>query len=286
MLASCKTGTKEPEPFDWQGHRGARGEAPENTLPAMLRALQEGVKTLEMDVVLSKDSVVLLSHEPWFKPQICLNPQGEEWRDSNDLNLFHYPYSEIAKCDCGTKPNPRFPAQEHFFAAKPRLLDVILEVEEAAIMMNRPEPFYNIEIKSRPEWDSLYYPDVEQYCEIVMEVLKKADLGPRLIIQSFDPRALNYMHEHYPQVSLAYLTEDAGATPAEQIKSLGFVPDIYSCDFTLLEASQVKELQASGMKVIPWTVNEIEDAQRLRSWKVDGIITDYPSRMLSAIGKN
>lgn len=286
IFSACKTGVKDPEPFDWQGHRGARGEAPENTAQAMMRALQEGVKTLEMDVVLSKDSVVLLSHEPWFNPEICLDFNGDEWAEMSDRNLYHYDYAQIAQCDCGTKKNSRFPAQEHFKAAKPRLLDVILQVEEASLMMARPEPYYNIEIKSRPEWDSIYYPSLSAYCDAVMGVLKIADLGERLIIQSFDPRVLNYLRQQYPNLRLAYLTEDGERSPAEQIKGLGFVPEIYSCDYTLLDAGQVRSLQSSGLKVIPWTVNELEDAQKLLDWGVDGIITDYPARMIGAFGQS
>lgn len=278
-LSACQTGTKDPEPFDWQGHRGARGEAPENSTAGMIRALQEGVKTLEMDVVVSKDSVVLLSHEPFFNTAIC------DAKDSSENNLFQLNYAEIAKIDCGSKAYDRFPAQEHFFAAKPRLIEVISEAEEAAILMNRPEPYYNIEIKSRPEWDGLFHPSLEVYCDLVLETAAKANLGERLIIQSFDVRALQYIHKTYPQVRLAYLTEDAQSTAAEQLKVLGFVPEIYSCDYTLLSERAVKDLQASGMKVIPWTVNEIQEAEQLRAWGVDGLITDYPARMLSAIGR-
>lgn len=284
VVVGCKTGTKEAEAFDWQGHRGARGEAPENTTAAMLRALQEGVKTLEMDVVLSADSVVLLSHEPWFNPEICLDFQGLEWSDSADRNIFHYSYDAIAKCDCGTKPYARFPNQEHFKAAKPRLLDVISEMEEASLMMNRPEPYYNIEIKARPEWDGVYYPNVEFYCDMVLELLSKANLGDRLMIQSFDPRVLQYLHNQFPQLALAYLTEDGTRTAAQQIADLGFVPQVYSCDHQLLDEMTVKSLQTSGMKVVPWTVNEIERAQELRAWKVDGIITDYPALMIATLG--
>lgn len=285
LLGACKTGVKEPEAFDWQGHRGARGEAPENTLPAMLRALQEGVKTLEMDVVLSADSIVLLSHEPWFNSDICLDFKGQEWQDSADRNIFHYPYSEIAKCDCGSKPYSRFPAQEHYFAEKPKLIDVISEVEEASMLLNGGEPHYNIEIKSKPAWDSIYYPSLQAYCELVMQELAKANLGERLIIQSFDARALQYLHQNYPQLKLSFLSENANIPPAEQISALGFVPDVYSCDYTILSKADLKQLQASGIKVIPWTVNEIADAERLRAWGVDGIISDYPARMLSAIGR-
>lgn len=282
LMSACQTGTKDPEPFDWQGHRGARGEAPENTTAAMMRALQEGVKTLEMDVVVSKDSVVLLSHEPFFNLDFCDFP-GED--DSLVNNIFQLSYEEIAQIDCGSKAYDRFPAQEHFFAAKPRLVEVLSEAEEAAIMMDRPEPYYNIEIKSRPEWDEIYHPSVEVYCDLVLETAAKASLGERLIIQSFDVRALQYIHKNYPQIRLAYLTEDGSRTPAEQLKELGFVPQIYSCEYSLLTEREVKNLQASGMKVIPWTVNEIQDAERLRAWGVDGLITDFPARMLSAIGR-
>jgi len=286
FFSACTTGTRDPEPFDWQGHRGARGEAPENTLEGMLRALQEGVKTLEMDVVLSKDSVVLLSHEPWFNPDICLDFSGNEWAgDSLDPNLFHYTYEEISKVDCGSKEYDRFPGQEHYFAVKPRLIDVILEIEETAIIMNRPEPYYNIEIKSRPEWDEVYYPNINLYCDLVLSVLEKANLGERLIVQSFDPRVLRYLNEEYPQVKLAYLTEDEGRSAAEQIQTLGFVPQVYSCNYELLDAATVRSLQTMEIEVIPWTVNEIKDAERLKDWGVNGIITDYPARMISALGK-
>ncbi len=284
FFTACKTGTRDPEPFDWQGHRGARGEAPENSVQGMLLALQEGVKTLEMDVVISADSVVLLSHEPWFNPEICLGTNGKK-RLNAETNLFRLSYADIAKIDCGSLKIDRFPAQEKYFAAKPRLLDVISEAEEASLMMNRPDPFYNVEIKSRPEWDSIYYPSIEFYADLVISTLRKANLGERLVIQSFDPRTLRYLNESYPEITLAYLTEDGNRSPAEQIKDLGFVPEIYSCDFSLLAESQVKRLRASGMKVIPWTVNEIADAQRLKEWGVDGIITDYPGRMLATIGK-
>src|SRR6056300_735846 len=94
FLSACKTGTIE-KPFDWQGHRGARGEAPENTIPAMLRALQEGVVSLELDVVVSADSQVVVSHEPYLNPSICLGKKGEELSDTSRINLFQLTYAEI-----------------------------------------------------------------------------------------------------------------------------------------------------------------------------------------------
>lgn len=283
FLGACKTGTVE-KPFDWQGHRGARGEAPENTIPAMLRALQEGVFTLELDVVISADSQVVVSHEPFFNPLICLDSQGNELSDTLKLNLFNLTYAEIKSYDCGSKKNPDFPTQANEVSAKPLLIDLLGECEEACLMMGRDLPSYNIEIKSRPEWDGIYSPDYETYADLVLETLDKANLGKRLIIQSFDVRTLRYIHDIRPDISLAYLLPAAGPGLKEELNELGFVPKIVSPHFSLVNANFIRDLKTLDSKVIPWTVNEIEEAKRLRDLGVDGIITDYPARMISALG--
>lgn len=283
LLLACQSSEKKSENFDWQGHRGARGEVPENTVEAMIRALQEGVKTLEMDVVISKDSVVLLSHEPFFNEQICIGLEGETLSNGAPNNLFQLDYEEIKSVDCGSKGHPNFIGQEKFVTHKPTLLEVFARSEEAAIMINREAPYYNIEIKSRPEWDGVFAPELETYVDLVMEVVEHSGLGERVCIQSFDPRALKYLHNAYPQTTLAFLVERSSDFK-EQLESLGFIPKIYSPNYRLLNRQKVKELQALGMKVIPWTVNEIEEAKALRDMGVDGIITDYPARLISSLG--
>ncbi len=283
VAIACETGTKKVY-FDWQGHRGARGEAPENTIPAMLKALQEGVHTLEMDVVISADSQVVVSHEPFLNPEICLDTNGADLTDSVLLNIYQLDYKEIAKYDCGSKPYPSFPGQEKYVANKPRLLDLIVEVEEAILMSGLKEPNYNIEIKSRPEWEGVFHPDYETYTNLVLEDLDKASLAERLVIQSFDPRVLQYLNENRPDIRLAYLVESKEVSVKEQIEALGFIPNIYSPHYSLLDQRTIQELHALGVKVIPWTVNEIEQAQELQGWGVDGIITDYPARMIGTLG--
>lgn len=284
LAVACQTGTIE-KPYDWQGHRGARGEAPENTLPAMLRALQEGVHTLEMDVVISADRKVLLSHEPYINPNICLDASQKALADSPLVNLFELTYDEISAFDCGSKPNPNFPSQENYFAMKPLLIDVISEVEEASLMMSRESPNYNIEIKTRPEWDSVFHPPYQEFVDLVLETLDKANLGKRLTLQSFDVRSLKYLHEKRPDIQLSYLVVEGDMDLKAQLERLGFIPDIYSPHYKMVDRKLITDLAALKIKLVPWTVNEIEDAKRLKEMGVDGIITDYPARLISTLGK-
>ena len=278
-LFSCqKYGAQEN--FDWQGHRGARGEAPENTIPAMLRAMQEGVNTLEMDVVVSRDSILILSHEPYFNETICHFSE----QDSMENNIFHLNWEQIKKIDCGSKRNPNFPGQESESVGKPRLIDVLSAVEEAALNLNRNSPKFNIEIKSRPEWEGEFHPDHKVYAQLLLDFIKELELAERVSIQSFDPRVLQYIHQCDSEIKLVYLTEDAEKIPSEQIKELGFYPDVYSCYYPLLKEHHLRQLQNQGIDVIPWTVNEIEEAKRLMDMGVNGIITDYPAKLIGALG--
>ncbi len=278
-LFSCQKYDAQ-ENFDWQGHRGARGEAPENTIPAMLRAMQEGVNTLEMDVVVTKDSVLILSHEPYFNDAICLFSD----EDSLENNLFHLNWEQIKEIDCGSKRNPNFPGQENESVGKPRLIDVLSAVEEGALNLNRNSPKFNIEIKSRPEWEGEFHPDHKVYAQLLLDFIKELGLAERVSIQSFDPRVLQYIHAKDPEIRLVYLTEDADKIPSEQINELGFYPDVYSCYYPLLKEHHLRQLQSQGIEVIPWTVNEIEEAKRLIDMGVNGIITDYPAKLIGALG--
>lgn len=281
-LVACGTPDKKMEDFDWQGHRGARGELPENTVMAMQKALQAGVKTLEMDVVVTADSVVVLSHEPFLNPEICLDSNGTALSGNGKAyNIFEMTYRELQKFDCGSKGHASFPAQEKLIATKPTLLDVFIAAEEGAMMMNRPEPFYNIEIKSSEEWEGRFHPRLNTYVDLVIAVVQKANLQERVTIQSFDKRALRYLHEKYPQLKLALLVEEGEFS--EHINQLGFFPAVYSPHHSLVSKSLVRDLHTQKVKVIPWTVNEISEAEELIKMGVDGIITDYPSRLILAL---
>jgi len=265
--------------FDKQGHRGCRGLMPENTIPAMIKALQLGVTTLELDVVISKDSQVVVSHEPFFGWEISTNPEGNNIMatDEKQYNLYQMNYVEIMRWDVGSKPHPRFPKQEKTIAVKP-LLEVLIDSVELYIRQHKMLPVqYNIETKSMPATDNIYHPAPEKFTDLVMQVVKKKKLEKRTIIQSFDLRTLQVMHKKYPQIRTALLVEGYNKkTAADNLASLGFTPTIYSPEYSLVNPELVTYCHANGMKLIPWTVNDKKTIDRLKEMNVDGIISDYP----------
>ena len=137
------------------GHRGCRGLRPENTLPAFLHALALGVDVIELDVVVSADNQVLVSHEPWLNPEICLGPSGQRIGGdaTREFNLYHMLYADIRRCDCGQLRHPDFPEQLAMPAHKPLLSEVLMSLEAAAQQLGRTPVCYSIEIKSSPEGD-------------------------------------------------------------------------------------------------------------------------------------
>lgn len=264
--------------FDLQGHRGARGLAPENTLPAFRLALQNDANTLEMDVVISKDEKVVVSHEPWFSPEICLDPKGDSIPKGNKrgYNLYEMTYEQIAKYDCGKLGNPRFPNQQTQSAKKPLLLEVI-ELGENYSLRQKVPVAYNIEIKSLPEGDGIFHPGPEKFADLVVKAIDSSAADKKQItLQSFDFRVLRYLNETYPDYTLAMLVEEKDLET--NLEALGFTPDIYSPQHDLLTEAMVEKIHEKGMKVIPWTVNDPVRMQLLLSWGVDGLITDYPDR--------
>ena len=263
--------------YDLQGHRGSRGLMPENTIPAMIKALDLGATTLELDLAVTKDGEIILTHEPYMNPVICLTPLGEEI-PANDRshNIYQMTFAEVIQYDCGTKFHPGFPQQVKFKATKPKLEDMIDVVEKYVQDFGLPKPLYNIEIKSMPEGDGIYHPNPKDFSEMVIALLSKKLGAERFNIQSFDFRVLQYIHQNHPQIRLAMLVENA-SNPEEQIETLGFQPEIYSPFFPALTKEKVQKLHQKGLKVVPWTVNNTEQMEKLLEMGVDGIITDYPN---------
>jgi glycerophosphoryl diester phosphodiesterase len=270
--------------FDVQGHRGCRGLMPENTIPAMLKALDLGVTTLEMDVVISKDNQVVVSHEPWFEAEITTKPDGSFIKpgEAMQYNIFQMNYDEIAKYDVGIKPHPRFPNQQKIKAIKPLLADLFDSVAENMKIRRRPFPFFNIETKCLPAGDGRFHPKPAEFVELLMTVIKEKQLEERVIIQSFDFRTLKYLHEKYPAIKTAMLIEDSDVNDFEgQLNRLGYIPQIYSPNHTLVDEDLVKQCHNKGMKIIPWTVNDKKQINKLKKMGVDGIITDYPDLLIN-----
>jgi len=266
--------------FDKQGHRGCRGLMPENTIPAMIKALDLGVTTLEMDIAITKEKLPVLSHEPWFAQEITTKPDGQYIgeREERKFVIYWMTYDQVKTFDVGMKPHPRFPQQQKMKVVKPLLADVIDSAESHAASTGRPLPFYNIETKTNPELDAVFHPKPVEFVDILMAVIKEKGIEKRTIIQSFDFRTLQYLHQKYPEIKTAMLIEDFDKRDLnDQLKTLGFTPSIYSPDYSLVTEKLVKRCHQQNIKVIPWTVNDKTSIEKLKTMGVDGIITDYPN---------
>lgn len=280
FLTHCQS----PMPIDYQGHRGARGLYPENTLPAFLHVLEyPAITTLEMDVVLTAENVVVVSHEPWMSSEICLDPDGRRLpeADSARRSIRQMRIGEVQAYDCGTLPHPRFPQQRKLKVVKPRLSEVFAAVEGYCRENDRPLPGYNIEIKYLPEWEAAgFCAPIMTNVEAVLAEVAAAGLGERVTLQCFHPPVLAEIHRRDAAIQLAYLDEfPQTGSVSEKMDDLGFRPAIYSPWHEPLTEAVVAECQSLGLQVIPWTVNETATMERLIDWGVAGIITDYPDRI-------
>lgn len=274
-----------PDHFDLQGHRGCRGLLPENSIPGFIKAIEIGVQTLELDVVMSRDRQIVISHEPWLSEEICLIDEDEILALQKDLmgvkiKKWHFgllDYETIKQVDCGSKGNARFPEQKKLNVRKPLLEDLFEAVQEYDADVAKTIR-YNIEIKSRKSWDGVEQPESpEIMVKALIKLLRENGLESQVTVQSFDHRVLQWMHRVDPEIQLACL-EEIDPSMTSQLDKLGFQPAIYSPLHRLVTPRMMANAHERGIRIIPWTVNELDDMQRLISMGVDGLITDYPDR--------
>ena len=277
------------DPIDLQGHRGARGLLPENTIPAFLRALDLGVTTLEMDIAINAEGNAVVSHEPWMSATICSHPDGRQVTadEETDLRIFTMSDQEVAGFDCGSRGHPGFRKQQPVAISKPLLSEVLQAVATHSEIIERQPVLFNIEIKSRPDGDRIFHPEVAEFAGILYQTVKSHGTLARTTVQSFDPRALEATHEIDAEISTALLVEnDEGFQ--KNLAMLSFVPDIYSPNYELVNQDLINAAHANNMQIIPWTVNDEETIRELVEMGVDGLITDYPDlavRVLTEIQK-
>ena len=265
--------------FDLQGHRGCRALMPENTLPGFIHAVELGVTTLEMDVVISGDGQVVVSHEPWMSSDICTGPGGKpiDKAHEQELNLYKMTYAEIQGYDCGSIGNPKFPEQQKMQALKPSLKMAVRLIRSFAEDHHYPQPKFNIEIKSDPAYYGTYQPEPEKFADLVITEVKRLGIEDITTLQSFDIKILEELHKRSDRkYKISYLVEK-GKNVKTNLALLTFTPDIYSPEYKLVTEKMVQQCHALGMKIIPWTINRKEDMDRLKAWGIDGGITDVIS---------
>ena len=265
--------------IDIQGHRGCRGLLPENTLEASKKAIELGVHTLELDIAVSKDNIVVVSHEPFMSRKTSLDANGNKIPKEFDKkhNLYKMTFDEIKMFDCGSKKHKKFPNQESIKTYKPSLAEVI----KACDVLNNNIK-YNIEFKARPEYDNNFTPEPKQFVNLVLNTLDAAT--NRTNLQSFDLRILEEINVQSPDIDVAILINKVEDIDYK-LNLLSYKPEIVSPYFKLLSFDNVTKYQKEGFKVIPWTVNKEKHLKRMIDFNVDGIITDYPNRLIKIINQ-
>ena len=264
--------------FYKEGHRGTRGLMPENTIPSMKKAIDDGANIIEVDIQISKDNLVMVAHDAYINPTFSLMTDGSEIpeEDARKYILYQMNYSEIRKFDVGSKLHKDFPTQKKVRAYIPLLGELIDSVEQYTKDKELPSMIYNIEIKSNPEKDGVYQPEPATLIKLVMDVLNMKNIAGRFYIQSFDVRQIKEVHNKYPQVVIGFLTSKKDVSLEDNLKQIGFKPEIYSPQYKLTTKTLINKCHDLGMKYVPWTVNTTEEMSQLIELGVDGIITDYP----------
>lgn len=281
LFSSCQNSNMLVDNLDIQGHRGCRGLMPENTIPGFIRALETGVQTLEMDVGITGDNKVIVSHDPFFHHHIATAPNGEEITEQNMMshNIYKLTYDESIKYDVGLKKHPNFPLQRKIPAIKPRL-SMVFDTVENYIKNNSLKPVqYSIELKRKATYDHQFHPNADIFSQLVIDVIDQFQIEDRVILQCFDLETLQIIRSKRPKIRLAYLIEEEKDYQAN-IEKLGFIPEIYSPAFKLVDEALVNYCNQQEMQLIPWTINEVADLERIMKLGVHGVISDYPDKAI------
>jgi glycerophosphoryl diester phosphodiesterase len=245
------------------GHRGARARHPENTLPAFRYAIAEGVDAIELDVAVTKDHLVVVSHDPVINPVICSGPE-------TGIPIYALTLAELREYDCGGKKNPEFRDQVPVPRTRIPALDEVFDLARGNSVQ------FNVETKifaDRPELT----PDPETFTQLIWDLMRKHKLEHRVILQSFDPRTLCVMkrlERSIPRAALFEEQRDWNEVARE------FEATLFGPEYPLVTAERVAHAHAAGMNVVPWTVNEPEDWQKMADAGVDAIITDDPAALI------
>ena len=259
------------------GHRGARGLYPENTINGFISAMNFPIQGFELDVVVNKSGQLILSHEPWMNHQICTDANGSQITESygKELNIYKMDYEQICKYDCGSLAHPLFPEQQLFSAKKPTLDALVQKL----INEHQRTVELLIEIKSDPKYYGVYQPEPEVYARQIDAYIKELEFKVAPVLMSFDPNILNAINRIDTNYRIGFLVNNTKSV-GENLTLLNFRPDQYNPLHNTVSIEIIHELAGKDIEIIPWTVNTIEDAQRLSNIGISSIITDYPNLFL------
>ncbi len=260
-----------------QAHRGGRSIKPENSLPAFEYALETGADVLELDLGVTKDDVLVVTHDPLVSKEICLGPDKKPV--TTEIPVRSLTLAELKKFDCGGVQHPRFPTQKPIAGTSiPSLDEVFKLVKESKLPLAKTVRF-NIETKIVPRYAGTVMPDPQTFAKMVVAKLKEHGMTERAVVQSFDHRSLAAVKKLDPKIKIAILVEGTYADVTGLIKASG--AEIFSPNMNWVDKAIVDEAHKAGAQVIPWTANKPEDWEWLMSCGVDGIISDDPAALIA-----
>ncbi len=275
--------TAAPPKIEVHGHRGARWARPENTLPAFQYALESGVDVLELDMFVTKDNQVVVTHDPFLNPDLCVDEKGGKIKP--DIRVRSLTLKELKTYDCGRLKNPRFPSQQPVAYTSIPTLKEVFELVKTSKLSAAKTVRFNIETKSEeshPDWT----PAPTEFVQRVLEIVKAYGWMDRVILQSFDYRTLKAAKDLEPDLVTSLLIETR--PPKGQMVALAkqYKVQIVSPNHEWLTESDVQQLHGIGVKLAPWTANSKEDWSKLRAMKVDAVITDNPHDLIQFLREN
>jgi len=268
----------EAKNVEIQGHRGARGDWPENTLPAFAAAIEAGADCLELDLLCTADGEIVIHHDYFANPNFCAYLDGSSIPVPTSL-IYSLTLEQVKQIDCGAKTNPRFPRQRAMpgttIPTLGELLDMIANLSHPHAKKIR----LNLEIKRKPG-NPEYTPPPALFVERILQIVKKHNFSSRVYYSSFDPQILAEVRKQEPKAKLAFLFSLEGLI--DYARTLGV--EIISPEHNLIQGKDtVTRLHQLGFKVVVWTVNDLPRASELISFGVDGLITDYPEDFLNQL---
>jgi glycerophosphoryl diester phosphodiesterase len=293
--------------FDLEGHRGTRGLAPENTLAAFRKAISIGVTTIETDMAVTSDGVIVISHDPYLNPDVVRGPDGR-WLTARGPAIHSLSLAQLRRYDIG-RLNPASPYARQFPEQQPSDGERFPELSELfALGKTSAKPVrFNIETKITPTSDG-DTPDAPTFARLVVDAVRAAGMTDRVTVESFDWRTLVEVKRLAPELETVCLTihakdmdtvsspdggpspwhagfalRDHGGSLAATVKAAGC--GAWSMFWRNLTPKDVSEARALGLKVLPWTVNDPTEMRKLIDLGVDGIITDYPDRLRAVMAE-
>ena len=294
LLTAISSATEPPAyRVEVHGHRGARALFPENTLPAFRHALEAGADFLELDLGVTSDGKLVVSHDRHMSPELYKDGNGNRVPPPGPL-IHSLLLSQVKEYDCGSLPNPRFPRQKLIPGTRMPTLDEVFTLVADSPQPNARNIGFNIETKIDPK-----HPEQtvgpEKFSELVVEAFRGFRNGmflDRIILQSFDPRTLVAAKKLEPRLRLSYLVEDRGVDMLAEGQRIGaailspeYEPEGEDRADNLVTPEFVARAHAAGFRVVPWVANEPAQWQELLGMKVDGIITDDPAALLKFLGR-